>query len=263
MIIRVLAIGDVCSDSGCEILLKKLPLIKRKEKIDMTIVNGENCSRSDDITPDGANAIFAAGADVITGGNHSLRRKEIFPLLQENPFLLRPHNLADCPGSGYCLLDKGPYRAAVINLAGLLFMNGINAQNPYTAAQELVNRARSDGACVIFVDFHAEATSEKRAMGFLLDGSVSAVFGTHTHVATADEQILPKGTGYITDLGMTGVSDSVLGVKKEIIIARLKDGDPARFEHARGKCEICGCIFEIDTKTGLCISVKRIKEKEF
>ncbi len=256
---KVLAVGDVCSHDGCEYALKMIPIIKREENIDFVIVNGENSAVGNGITPDSAKTLFAAGADVITGGNHTLRRKEFFDCLENNPFVLRPHNLKEAEvGNGYCLFDMGKYTAAVINLSGQIYLERVNADNPFACADELIQKAKDDGAKFIFVDFHAEATSEKRAMGFYLDGRVSAVFGTHTHVQTADAQILPNGTGYITDLGMTGVINSVLGVKSDIIINRLKNNDMSRFEQASGKCMLNGCIFDIDQTTALAKSVKLI-----
>lgn len=251
--------GDVCAPDGSAYALKIIPLIKREESIDLVIVNGENSAAGNGITPDSADIIFASGADVITGGNHTLRRKEFYDTLDSNPFVLRPHNLKDTDiGSGYCLLDMGKFLVAVINLSGQIYLERVNADNPFKCVDLLVKKAYADGAKYIFVDFHAEATSEKRAMGFYLDGRVSAVFGTHTHVQTADAQILPRGTGYITDLGMTGVINSVLGVKNDIIINRLKDNDMSRFIQASGDCMLNGCIFDIDEKTGLTKAVKRI-----
>lgn len=256
---RVLTVGDVCAPDGCEYALKQIPRIKREENIDLIIVNGENSALGNGITPHSANVLFAAGADVITGGNHTFRRKEIFDMLEQNPCLLRPHNINDKDiGSGYCIYDMGKTAAAVINLSGQIYLERINTDNPFKCADILVEKAKADGAKYIFVDFHAEATSEKRAMGFYLDGRVTAVFGTHTHVQTADAQILPKCTGYITDLGMTGVINSILGVKTDIIINRLKDGDCSRFEQESGECMLNGCIFEADEKTGLTTAVKRI-----
>ena len=256
---KVLAVGDVCAPNGCDYALKMIPVIKREENIDLVIVNGENSASGNGITPDSADVIFAAGADVITGGNHTLRRSEFFDVLDSNPFVLRPHNLKDATvGSGYCLFDMGRCLVAVINLSGQIYFERANADNPFKCVDELLERAKQDGAKYILVDFHAEATSEKRAMGFYLDGKVSAVFGTHTHAQTADAQVLPNGTGYITDLGMTGVIDSILGVKKEIIINRLRDNDMSRFEQASGKCMLNGCVFDIDETTGLAKSVKLI-----
>lgn len=255
---RILAVGDVCAPCGCDFALKTIPRIKREEKIDLIIINGENSALGNGITPESADMLLAAGADVITGGNHTLRRKEIASYLDEKPFLLRPDNIeADC-GSGYFVVDMGCVTAAVINLAGQIYLERLGAENPFKRVDTLLERARNDGVKYVFVDFHAEATSEKRAMGFYLDGRVTAVFGTHTHVATADAQVLPKGTGYITDLGMTGVINSVLGVKNDIIINRLRNSDLAKFEQATGRCMLNGCIFDCDDKTGLTKSVRQI-----
>lgn len=256
---RVLCVGDVCAPAGCEAALRFIPRLKREYSIDFIIVNGENSAEGNGITPDSANLLFSAGADVITGGNHTLRRSEVYEMLDSNPCLLRPDNMEAPCGGGYVLCDLGKYRAAVINLSGQVYLDRIKASNAFVAAEALVARAKAESAKYIFVDFHAEATSEKRAMGFFLDGKVSAVFGTHTHIQTADEQILPAGTGYITDLGMTGVIDSVLGVQKDIIINRLKSGGGSeKFIQAEGKSMLNGCVFEIDDTTGLCTDVKRI-----
>ncbi len=256
---KVLAVGDICAPDGSAFALKIIPQIKRDENIDLVIINGENSAAGNGITHASADMIFAAGADVITGGNHTFRRKEFLDTLETNPFVLRPHNLKDEKvGSGYCLVDMGRCLVAVINLMGQIYLERTPCDNPFKCADILIEKARQDGAKYIFVDFHAEATSEKRAMGFYLDGKVTAVFGTHTHVQTSDAQVLPKGTGYITDLGMTGVINSILGVKNDIIINRLRDGDQSRFEQASGKCMLNGCVFETDQKTGLTKSVKSI-----
>lgn len=256
---RLLCIGDVCGEGGCEKVRATLPRLKKEHSIDVVIINGENSADGNGVTPFSADYLFACGADVITGGNHSFRNSAIIPYLDSNEFILRPHNLPEAEsGKGYCLLDMGKFSVAVINLSGTIYLERMNASNPFLCADELIKNAKSDGADIIAVDFHAEATSEKRALGFYLDGRVSAFFGTHTHIQTADNKILPKGTGYITDLGMTGPENSVLGVKSEIIINRLKSGDMSKFEIADGECTLNGCIFEIDTKTGKTVSTKRI-----
>ena len=182
---RLLAVGDVCGSAGCEEIRRVLPRLKSDKKIDITVINGENSALSNGITPESADFLFACGADVITGGNHSFRRREILPYLDEKPFLLRPHNLPEASGSGYCLVDMGFTLAAVINLSGKIYLEKLNASSPFDAADELIKRAEDDGARITVVDFHAEATSEKRALGLYLDGRVSAFFGTHTHVQTA------------------------------------------------------------------------------
>ncbi len=256
---RILAVGDVCGSVGCEYVRKVLPALKKDKDIDIVIINAENSADGNGTTPFSADYLLSLGADVLTGGNHSFRRTEFSEYLDQNDFVLRPHNLGnDKSGKGYCLLDCGKTSVAVINLSGKIYLEKLSADCPFKTADELIERAKKDGAKIILVDFHAEATSEKRALGLYLDGKVSAVFGTHTHVQTADEQILQNGTGYITDLGMTGVIDSVLGVKKEIIINRLKSNDMSKFELAEGECSLCGCIFETD-ETGKTVKIERIK----
>ena len=253
---NILCVGDVCGSIGCRHLLKLLPKIKRENNIDLVIVNGENSADGNGITPQSADMIFAAGADVITGGNHSFRRKEIFERYDSDSFLLRPHNINFRHGSGYTKIDLGAELVAVINLVGRVYMP--DAAEPFEIAKALVEKAHSNGIKTIVVDFHAEATAEKKALAYYLDGLASVVFGTHTHVATADEQILPLGTGFITDIGMTGPNDSILGVKKELSIMRIKDGTPVKFELAEGDCRLDACIFEIDRKSGKVLNVKRI-----
>ena len=233
---RVLAVGDVCGSIGCEYVRKVLPALKKNKNIDAVIINAENSADGNGTTKESAEYLLNLGADVLTGGNHSLRRPEFYDYLDQSDFVLRPHNLGeDKSGNGYCLVDFGKVTLAVINLSGKIYLEKSGADCPFKAADELIEKAKNDGAKIIIIDFHAEATSEKRALGLYLDGKVSAIFGTHTHVQTADEQILQNGTGYITDLGMTGPIDSVLGVKKEIIINRLKSNDMSKFELADGE----------------------------
>ena len=261
---RILCIGDVCGSIGCRFLASSLPRIKREYGIDFTVVNGENSADGNGITPLSADMLFSAGADVVTGGNHSLRRKEVYETLDTNPFILRPHNLSDAEfGKGYCLMDFGHTLAAVINLSGRVYLENLKATCPFEAADKLIEQAQNDGAKIIIVDFHAEATSEKRALSIYLDGRVSVVFGTHTHIQTADAQILNGGTAYITDLGMTGPEDSVLGVKSSIIIDRFTGKNTnEKFVLADGKCILNGCVFEVENKTGKAISVHPIYIKE-
>ncbi|MBE6808522.1 MAG: TIGR00282 family metallophosphoesterase [Ruminococcaceae bacterium] len=256
---RLLAVGDVCGRLGCEYVRSKLPNLKKEKNIDVVIINGENSAEGNGVTNVSAEYLFSCGADIITGGNHSLRRKEVYEYLDQNEFILRPHNLPEAEyGRGYCLVDFGKFRLAVINLSGKIYLERVGAENPFICADELLKKAEEDGADIIVVDFHAEATSEKRALGLYLDGKVSAFFGTHTHIQTADEQILPQGTGYITDLGMTGPKNSVLGVKSEIIINRLRDNDMSKFEFAEGDGILCGCIFDIDLTTKRTTRIERI-----
>ena len=186
-----------------------------------------------------------------------MRRREVFERFDSDPFLLRPHNMITTgPGKGFTIVDLGHTRIGVINLVGTVYLP--EAENPFSIADELVEVLKNDGINIIVVDFHAEATSEKKALAYYLDGRVSAVFGTHTHVLTADEQILEDGCGFITDIGMTGPKNSVLGVKKELSLAKIKDGAPVKFQLADGPCLLNGCIFEIDRKSGKTTAVKRI-----
>ena len=259
---KILAIGDVCGTVGCEKLKAVLPRLKKEYGIDFTVVNGENSADGNGISPASADMIFAAGADVITGGNHTLRRRDVHNLLDENERLLRPQNLDSAEfGHGYCLVDMGYCQVAVINLSGTVYLERLEASNPFLAADKLLEKAESDGARIILVDFHAEATSEKRALGFYLDGKVSAFFGTHTHVQTNDAQILENGTAYITDLGMTGPIDSVLGVEKSIIIDRLRNHTTGRFCLADGKCSLEGAVITVDNKTGKATDIEVINIK--
>lgn len=257
---KILAIGDVCGSSGCEFLRRKLPSIKKEYNIDFTVINGENSADGNGISCASAEFLLNIGADVVSGGNHTLRRPEIHTLLDENPRILRPHNLTKAKyGSGYCLVDTGRFLVAVINLSGQIYLEKLEASNPFLAIDELLERAKEDGANIIIVDFHAEATSEKRAMGYYLDGKVSLIFGTHTHIQTSDEQVFKNGTAYITDLGMTGPRESVLGVEASIIISRLRDNNMAKFELAKGSSSIEGVVVDIDPISKKAISIERIR----
>ena len=252
---NILVIGDVVSSKGCEFLRSVLPAYKRLKKIDLCIANGENSAVGNGITPFSAQYLFDSGVDFITTGNHVYRRREFYEMLDERDDIIRPANFCKTnPGKGYSVVDMGSVKVGIINLSGMVYMD--RCSNPFTAIDEILPEI-SD--CRIkLVDFHAEATAEKRAMGFYLDGKVSAVFGTHTHVMTADATLLPQGTAYITDIGMTGPKHSVLGVKPEISIEWLKTGMPARFDTAEGECMMNGCIFEIDNKTGKAINVEPV-----
>lgn len=222
------------------------------------IVNGENSAVGNGVLPQSAQHIFDSGADVITLGNHALRRREIYNYLDENDCILRPANLyRTAPGRGSTVLDLGFCLVGVINLLGRAYLEP--CENPFDTAEREISRLQEMGVGVILVDFHAESSGEKRAMGFFLDGRVSAVFGTHTHVQTADEQILPNGTGYMTDLGMTGPYYSVLGVDPAAAIEKMRTGLPARFTNPDGPCVCEGCIFEIDEKTKKTTGVQRIR----
>lgn len=250
--VRILCIGDVVGGAGCDFLRSHLPAFKKLHKVDLTIVNGENSADGNGITPRSADHIFTSGADVITLGNHSFRRAEVYSYLDENPYIIRPMNFPSpsTPGKGMCVVDMGYAQVTVINLMGQEAIDN-HLDNPFTAIERLLPQLETK---IVFIDFHAETTSEKRAMGLWLDGKVSAVFGTHTHVMTADAEVLPGGTGYITDIGMTGAIDSVLGVKKEIIINRFLTKLPARFDYEKSACKMNCTLFEIDHSTGRCLS---------
>ncbi len=252
---KILFIGDVVGNVGCEALRKALPLIKREYGAETVIVNGENSARTNGIDPQSAGMIFDAGADVITTGNHAFHRRTADEEFEMRDTLIRPANYGnECPGKGICELDFGAYKAAVINLVGVTFMQP--ADNPFKCADALI--AGTD-ARIVIVDFHAEATSEKRAMGYYLAGRVSAVIGTHTHVQTSDEQII-SSTGYITDVGMTGPVNSILGVEKSIIIEKFLNYLPQKHVFADGTCEVCGVCLDIDEGSGRCRSIKRFRK---
>ena len=253
---KILCIGDVVGAIGCRHLLATLPRIKRELAVDVCIVNGENSADGNGITPVSAKQIFDAGADVITGGNHTFRRHEFYDLLEENEFLLRPANLpAGTPGRGMTVVDRGRYQVTVINLQGTVYMEALTS--PFESLDSLLKEAGNPKFCI--VDFHAEATAEKRALAGYADGRISALFGTHTHVATADEQVLADGTGFITDVGMTGPTDSCLGVRTELALEKMRTKLPVRFATAEGACHMDGVLFTLDDVTGKCVSVKRIR----
>lgn len=253
--IKVLAIGDVVGDAGRAFLRKKLPAFKRENNIDICIVNGENSAQGNGISRDSADELLACSADIITGGNHTFRRREIYSVFSDNYPMIRPANYpAGAPGAGYKILDMGRYKIAVINLLGTVYLE--NLDNPFRVIDNILKEL--DGIKNIILDFHAEATSEKRAMGFCLDSRVSAVFGTHTHVQTSDAQVLPGGTGYITDIGMTGPVHSVLGITPGDVIEKFRTGMPVKFTNPDGICKMEGCIFVIDEKTGKTQEAKAI-----
>lgn len=253
---NILCIGDVVGSAGCAHLQRVLPRVKRELAVDVCIVNGENSADGNGILPTSAQAIFDAGADVITGGNHSFRRREIYDYLDENPYVLRPANLPiGTPGAGAVTVDRGRYQVLVINLLGTVSMESL--ENPFDTLERIVEQAGNPRFCV--VDIHAEATAEKKGLAFYMDGRISAMFGTHTHVATADEQILPQGTGFITDVGMTGPVLSCLGIKPELAIQKMRTKLPVRFAVADGPCAMDGVLFELDDQTGRTTAVRRIR----
>lgn len=247
---KLLFIGDAVGSNACRFLRQRLPGLRRELGIDITVVNGENSADGNGITNDSARMLFEAGADVITTGNHAFQRRSDLSVF-ENECVIRPANYSDaCPGRGVTILDMGASRAAVVNLQGVLFMEPLD--NPFDRMDALLQEIDTP---VIFVDFHAEATSEKRAMGYYLAGRVTAVIGTHTHVQTADACILGGHTGYITDVGMTGAEDSVLGVEKQCAIDRLHLHVPGRYTEAEGDCVLGGVVIEYEKKCGKCTKI--------
>lgn len=253
----ILCIGDVVGSVGCRFLRAKLPALKKLKGVDLVICNGENSADGNGITPTSAKYLFDSGVDAITLGNHAFRRKEAYEYLDSNPFIARPANFPDdtTPGNGIINLDMGRRIVSIINLMGNMNIeNGLGCA--FDTADKMLEKAEGK---IIIVDFHAETTSEKRAMGYYLDGRVSAVFGTHTHVQTSDAQVLPNGTGYITDVGMTGTIHSVLGVKTDIIINKFKTKLPARFDLADGACKLEAVLFDIDENNGKCKSAESIR----
>ncbi len=254
MQMKVLAVGDVVAAAGLSYLRANLPYLKRERGIDFCVVNGENTAVLG-LTPQQADEIFDAGADVITMGNHTWGRREIVPYMEQTRQLLRPANLPpQQPGRGWGVFETPHGPVAVIDLIGRCAMD-YTPDNPFLLVEKLLGRIQ---AKVILVELHAEATSEKLAMGWMLDGRVSAVWGTHTHVQTADERILPRGTGYLTDLGMTGPRDSVLGVRPDLSIRKFRGDLTGRYEPAAGAAKLEGCIFTIDTVSGHCAGTERV-----
>ena len=252
---RILFIGDIVGSPGREIVSKHLAEIVSRERVDLVIINGENSAAGFGITPKIADELFALGADVITGGNHSWDKKEIQEYIPNEPRLLRPANFPKSPGRGlYVGTSRGGVRFAVLNLQGRVYMP--QTDDPFRKADKLIAEL-PEHVKVRLVDFHAELTSEKMAMGWHLDGRVSAMFGTHTHIPTADTRILPGGTAYQTDAGMTGPYNSIIGVEKQIILERFLTQMPVRMEAARHGAELHAVIIGVDESTGRAATVKR------
>ncbi|MBR1822989.1 MAG: YmdB family metallophosphoesterase [Ruminococcus sp.] len=251
---KLLFIGDVVGKAGCEFLSAKLSGLKKQYGIDVTVVNGENSAQNNGITAESANMIINAGADVITTGNHAFRQKDSLDIY-ERDFIIRPANYPEggCVGKGICTLDMGAWSLTVINLMGTAFMDALD--NPFTKIDQLLETVESKN---ILVDFHAEATSEKKAMGHYLTDRVTAVLGTHTHVQTADEMILGGGTAYITDAGMTGPEISCLGADIAPVLTTYRFHMPARFTPSPNPCFLCGVVVEFDEKSGKSHKIQRI-----
>ena len=251
---KVLAVGDVVGNPGLDRICHSLRKLKRQTCADFVIVNGENAAVVG-MTPRQGEEILDAGADVITMGNHTFGKRELVDYLDDCPQVIRPANYApQTPGRGYGIFDTKAGPGAVVDLIGRCNMD-YGPDNPFLMAEKIIKNLDTK---LIFVEIHAEATSEKLAMGYMLDGRVSAVWGTHTHVPTADAQVLPKGTGYVTDLGMTGPKHSVLGIRPELSIAKFRGDLTSRYQWAEGPTKLEAVLFTIDTATGLCKKAERV-----
>ncbi len=257
---KILFIGDVVGRTGRVALSSRLGRLIDRNEIDLVVVNGENAAAGFGLTADLAREFYDLGVDVLTSGNHIWDKREIYDYLDSQKRLLRPANYpAGLPGRGHGVFSTSAgIKVGIINLEGRVFMNNLDC--PFRTADALVDELRQQTQ-VILVDFHAEATSEKAALGCYLDGRVSALVGTHTHVQTADERILPGGTAYITDVGMTGSRDSVIGIRKELAVEKFLSLLPVRFEVAKKDATVCGVVLTIDEETGRATGVERILEE--
>lgn len=254
MELRVLAVGDVVGNPGMDRIRSGLRPLIRKTHADFVVVNGENASVVG-LTPDQAETILDAGADVITMGNHTFGKRELVPYLEDCPRILRPANYApQAPGVGWGIYETRYGNMAVVDLIGRCNMD-YGPDNPFLLIEKILKKLDTH---LILVEFHGEATSEKLAMGYMLDGRISALWGTHTHVPTADARVLPKGTGYVTDLGMTGPKESVLGIRPDLSIAKFRGDLTQRYRWAEGETKLEGVLFTLDASTGLCLRAERI-----
>ena len=255
---KILAVGDLVGENGVKYLDFVLPRIQEDNDIDFTIANVENSAGGSGISTKIYNNLNKLNIDAYTLGNHTWGKKDIFSFI-DDPKVIRPANYSDgVPGHGYTIFEKNGKKIAVVNLIGLTDMN-VQSENPFLYMDELLKEIKAD---YIIIDFHAEATAEKLALAYYLDGRVNVVFGTHTHVQSADERILDKGTGYITDIGMTGPYDSVIGMDKEAALKRFLTSIPERYKLADGNCMINAVVFEINDKTGKVENIYRINEKD-
>ena len=258
--IKVLVIGDTVGKPGRAACQKLIPKLKDKHGIDFVVVNGENIASGSSITRDSVNEVFSSGVDVITSGDHIFRKKEAAALAEENPHILRPLNYPKgVPGNGFVVATThSGVKIAVINLLGRVFLQTVDC--PFQTVEAALKTIKSQTK-IVLVDFHAEATSEKVAMGWFLDGQVSALYGTHTHIQTADETILPKGAAYITELGMSGPYRSVIGRDIDQVLYRFRTQMPGPMEVATEDARLSGALIEIDVESGKAKSIQRIHEK--
>jgi metallophosphoesterase (TIGR00282 family) len=257
--VKILFIGDIIGRPGRQLIRDLLPRLVDQHMIDLVIANGENAAAGFGLTPDVVSELFDLGVDVLTTGNHVWDKRDGLVCLDQEPALLRPANYPEgAPGRGVGVYETAAgISVAVVNLEGRVFMNGLDC--PFRKADAILEGLGSEQR-IVFVDFHAEATSEKGALGAYLDGRVSAVVGTHTHVQTADERVMPGGTAFISDAGMTGARDSVIGIRKELSVQRFMTQMPVRYEIAKKDPVLCGVVVSIDESTGMARQVERVME---
>ncbi|MBI4971223.1 MAG: TIGR00282 family metallophosphoesterase [Candidatus Omnitrophica bacterium] len=256
--LRVLIVGDIVGKPGREVCLKLIPELRRDKDIQFVIANGENIAGGSSITPDTIKDLFKASSDVITLGDHTFRKKESVEVLQKDARVIRPANYpAGTPGVGFNIIKSHGVQIGIINLLGRVFMEPMDC--PFQTVRNILSEIK-DKTPIIFVDMHAEATSEKVAMGWFLDGKVSCVYGTHTHIQTSDERILPKGTAYITDVGMTGPYHSVIGREIEPVLYKFLTGLPSKYDVATEDVRLSGAIVDVDMETGKALHIERVHE---
>lgn len=254
---RILMVGDIVGRTGRYFFMEQTPELRQSRNIDMVIANGENAAHGKGLTPQIFEELTRGGADVVTTGNHIWDNHSVMQIIDTEPFLLRPANYPeDTPGRGFCIYPVGKKKVGVVNLSGRTFMPPMDC--PFRLAEKIFAFMKKQ-CDLILVDFHAEATSEKLAFAYNFDGQVTAVVGTHTHIQTADERILPQGTAYITDLGMVGAENSVLGMEIEPVIKRFVTGRPSKFEVAEGPAIYCALLIDINNKTNRVTKVERIQ----
>ena len=258
---RILMVGDIVGRPGRYFFMEQTAELKQKYKIDMVVVNGENAAHGKGLTPNIFDELIKGGADVVTTGNHVWDNAKVMEIIDTEQFLLRPANYPeDTPGKGFCIYPVGKKKVGVINMAGRTFMQP-PLEDPFRLAEKILNFIEKD-CDVILIDFHAEATSEKLAFANYLDGRATAIVGTHTHVQTADEKLLPKGTAYISDLGMVGAENSILGMQVEPVVKRFLTGRPSKFEVAEGAAIYCAVLITVNDKTNKAIKIERLFIKE-
>lgn len=257
---RILMVGDVIGRPGRAAFAKYTPILRREKQADFVVVNGENSAEGRGVTKKTLDELMLGGADVVTSGNHIWDKKEVLQFIDDEPYLLRPANYpTGVPGRGFCVYPLKGANIGVMNLSGRAFLQDLDC--PFQRAEDVLREL--SGECgVLLLDFHGESTSEKMAMGWYLDGRVTAVVGTHTHVQTADERILPGGTAFISDLGMVGPWNSVIGFTKEPVLAKTTTGMPARFEVADGPAVYSAALLTVDEKTGKATGIERIQIRE-